>query len=320
MTTQKPSIVVVSSSNIKPKSLIKLITKHSGDIKDALDSNKVSHPWKIDTKYYTADVVLHGITCEFQRTEDFNNSVEAFIIHADTNKDSGLDDLFVWEVIDKDCEPDIKILLTNYCTNETKITRAKAIEWCLKRGFELIELYPNKKTKDRDEQDLIEEKYGVERVVEVLQTHIWSNLIMKDQTNKPPKVLNNDSSSSKNVLAHKKRHIKTGQKKGVKHGNSMEKSTGGEISGHPISLHDISGHPVSVDADITPTTIPEEVPSLDLISNDGVDDFTELFSQLQMMKESLQSMPMRERKQCAEQMVTAFWKAIGGDEEELGDL
>lgn len=62
----------------------------------------------------------------------------------------------------------------------------------------------------------------------------------------------------------------------------------------------------------------ENVKSLD--KNEESDDFTELFSQFLVMKESIQSMPMRERRQCAEQVVSAFWKVIGGDEEEIADL
>lgn len=56
------------------------------------------------------------------------------------------------------------------------------------------------------------------------------------------------------------------------------------------------------------------------LTDEGIDDFAELFQQLNVMKDSIQSMPIAQRHQCAEQMVTAFWKAIGGDEEEIVDL
>lgn len=58
----------------------------------------------------------------------------------------------------------------------------------------------------------------------------------------------------------------------------------------------------------------------DFLTDEGADDFTELFSQLHMIKESIKSMPTSQRKQCAEQMVTAFWRAMGGDEEEISDI
>lgn len=263
---QKPILCIVSSSNTKPKSLIKLITKCT-EISNDTEPNKVSHQWIIDTKYYTANIDVFGIDESFIRNEDFNNNVEALIVHMDSNKETGLADLGKWDVLEKDCEPDIKIIITNYCSEETKVQKSKAIEWCLKRGYELIELYPNvSAVKEEKDQDLIEEKFGVDRVVEVLQTHVWSNLVMKNKADSEP---SNKINSGMECIKR---------------------------------------------------TNDEEVDDVDILNNDGTDDFTELFAQLQIMKESIQSMPMRERKQCAEQIVTAFWHAIGGDEEEIADL
>lgn len=248
MEDTKPSVLIVSSSNTKPKSLIKLITKDTNVTDDVEDKNIVSHTWKIDTKYYTANVVMHGINIDYERSETFNNSVEAMIIHMDSNKENGLQDIEKWTIIENECQPEVKILLCNYCTSDTKVTKAKAIEWCLKNGYELIEVYPQDVQVKED--DIIEEKYGAERIVEVLQAHVWPNLQMKDKDDKKAKAKSNVTENF----------------------------------------------------------------------DEGSDDFTELFTQLQMMKESIQSMPMQERKQCAEQMVTAFWKAIGGDDEEIADI
>ena len=250
--TERPSVVIVSSSNTKPKSLIKLITKCTDIQDDPTDTNRTSHTWQIETKYYTAEVDIIGINEQYQRSQTFNDNVEALIIHMDTNKETGLQDLTQWSAIEDDCDPEIKLLIANYCTNDTKITKAAATEWCLQRGFELIELYPAQQTCD---QDIIEEKIGVDRVVEALQTHTWSNMNMKSQ----------------------------------------KKNVGEETSSDNVE-HD-------------------EFPA-----NDPVDDFSDLFAQLSMMKESLQSLPTNQRKQCAEQVVTAFWKAIGGDEEEISDM
>ncbi|RZC39973.1 Adaptin binding domain containing protein [Asbolus verrucosus] len=250
---EKPSVVIVSSSSIKPKSLIKLITKCTDVKDDAADENKVSHVWTIDTKYYTAEVDIIGISEHYQRGQEFNETVEALIIHMDTNKETGLEDLSKWSVLEEDCAPEVKLLIANYCTNDTKITKSTATEWCLKHGFELIELYPAQQTTD---QDIIEEKIGVDRVVEALQAHTWSNLVMKNEKKSGDSEVKNDL-----------------------------------------------------------TEICEE-----FLTSEGADDFSDLFAQLSMMKESLQSLPMNQRKQCAEQVVTAFWKAIGGDEEEISDI
>ncbi|KAL1505605.1 hypothetical protein ABEB36_005133 [Hypothenemus hampei] len=250
-----PSIVVVSSSSTKPKSIIKLITKENPSEEPC---GLVKQQWTIDTKYYTASVNLLGIDETYQRHDVFNNKVEALLIHMDANKCSGLEDLQKWEQLEADCDPEIKLLLSNYCNDQTKITKNDAIMWCLKRGYEFIELYPSdeQNIEESTEENIILEKFGVDRIIEALQAHPWANLVMKNKNSaqRPPKIELNSSVS----------------------GNS---------------------------------NLPDELL--------GDDDFTELFSKLHMMKESLNYLPFSERSQCAEQLVTAFWKAIGGDEEEL---
>ncbi|CAG9819464.1 unnamed protein product [Phaedon cochleariae] len=253
-----PGIIVVSSSNTKPKSLIKLITK-SQEIKEASENpGLIKHPWYIETKYYTAEVNFLGLENDFPRSDDFNNQIEALIIHMDTNKDAGLEDLSKWDIFDKDCSLEVKILVSNYCNSTTKITKSKALEWCLEHGFEFIELYPLPSNSYEDEDNMsedesFEEKGGVERIIEALQSHTWPNLVMKekDKTKK-----------------------------------SSEKKLQGE---DPFPVEDL-------------------------------DEFAKLFAQIHTIKDSLGGMATSERKQYAEQMVTAFWKAIGGDEEELFDV
>lgn len=248
-----PGIAVVSSSQTKPKSLIKLITKLQ-IISETSDKPGVTkHSWNIDTKYYTAQVNFLEIeTTDVEKDEDLIKSIEALIIHMDSNSKTGLDDLKKWKFLDV-WNADVKLLLANYCTENTKITKTQALEWCLKMGFEFIELYPTVPKPDDD--DIVTEKFGVDRVVEALQSHMWSNLVMKNT--KPVKCNNKNNENGKE------------------------------------------------DEEILP--------------NDELDDFADLFSQLQTMKDSLQGMPVNQRKQCAEQMVTAFWKAIGGEEEEIID-
>jgi hypothetical protein len=48
-------------------------------------------------------------------------------------------------------------------------------------------------------------------------------------------------------------------------------------------------------------------------------EFGALLARLGEVKEQVASMPSEERRVCAEQVVMAFWHAIGGDEEGLSD-
>ena len=49
-------------------------------------------------------------------------------------------------------------------------------------------------------------------------------------------------------------------------------------------------------------------------------DFGELFGSLMDMKEHAASLSSDHRRAAAEQLVTAFWKAMGGDPSEVEDL
>ncbi|XP_012528710.1 alpha- and gamma-adaptin-binding protein p34 [Monomorium pharaonis] len=58
---------------------------------------------------------------------------------------------------------------------------------------------------------------------------------------------------------------------------------------------------------------------LDGIMGDENVDFGELYGQLMAMREHAASLPTNERRLVAEQVVTAFWKAMGGDLLEIED-
>lgn len=59
----------------------------------------------------------------------------------------------------------------------------------------------------------------------------------------------------------------------------------------------------------------------DIIGNENEqDEFEKLFSKLALMKDQVSSMPREERKKHAENMVRAFWTALGGDDDEFAEL
>ncbi len=52
----------------------------------------------------------------------------------------------------------------------------------------------------------------------------------------------------------------------------------------------------------------------------GGESFEELFSKMAAMKERASAMSGDDRKKYAEQVAVAFWRALGGDEEEVDGL
>ncbi|XP_010570409.1 PREDICTED: alpha- and gamma-adaptin-binding protein p34 isoform X2 [Haliaeetus leucocephalus] len=60
--------------------------------------------------------------------------------------------------------------------SENGVNRQKAQEWCIKHGFELVELSPEELPDDDDD---FPESTGVKRIVQALNANVWSNVVMK---------------------------------------------------------------------------------------------------------------------------------------------
>lgn len=57
-----------------------------------------------------------------------------------------------------------------------------AQEWCIARGYELVEINPEKDEEWEEEQDFLETT-GIPRIVQALHAHVWPELNMKGMAN-----------------------------------------------------------------------------------------------------------------------------------------
>ncbi|NXO53030.1 AAGAB protein, partial [Aramus guarauna] len=88
---------------------------------------------------------------------------------------SGLDNVSEWLPLTEEWLPEVMILVCNR-VSENGVNRQKAQEWCIKHGFELVELSPEELP---DEDDDFPESTGVKRIVQALNANVWSNVVMK---------------------------------------------------------------------------------------------------------------------------------------------
>ncbi|XP_067015530.1 alpha- and gamma-adaptin-binding protein p34 [Anabrus simplex] len=291
----KPCAVVASCTNTQPEDIIKLIL--GGD--ELPDSTLVeegirAYPWHIDTKYYTADVNLCSVAKKTLGSEQFAVSVEAVVIKFDNNRNDGLDVVESWLAFLKEFEPEVQILLCDRCYEnpEVGLSRVAVQEWCVEQGFELVELNPELDPEWEEEQDFLETT-GIKRVVQAMHAHLWPNLRMKGK----PQHLSKTVQSMLN-------------------GEMMEDSNKCPVSVLSQDLQGIQLEPLN---DSNKRTMEERIDEL-LGDSGGVAGFSSLFEQLHSMKERVQGLPSEQRKACAEQVVMAFWRAIGGDDDELSGL
>uniref|UniRef100_A0A8V0Z4P1 Alpha- and gamma-adaptin binding protein n=1 Tax=Gallus gallus TaxID=9031 RepID=A0A8V0Z4P1_CHICK len=99
------------------------------------------YPWTIDNKYYSADIHLCVVPNTALVTGAIAESVQAFVVYFDSSIKSGLDGVSEWLPLTEEWLPEVMILVCNR-VSEHGVNRQKAQEWCIKHGFELVELNP----------------------------------------------------------------------------------------------------------------------------------------------------------------------------------
>ncbi|XP_055218677.1 alpha- and gamma-adaptin-binding protein p34 isoform X2 [Gorilla gorilla gorilla] len=134
------------------------------------------YPWTIDNKYYSADINLCVVPNKFLVTAEIAESVQAFVVYFDSTQKSGLDSVSSWLPLAEAWLPEVMILVCDR-VSEDGINRQKAQEWCIKHGFELVELSPEELP---EEDDDFPESTGVKRIVQALNANVWSNVVMKN--------------------------------------------------------------------------------------------------------------------------------------------
>nr|XP_012596240.1 alpha- and gamma-adaptin-binding protein p34 isoform X2 [Microcebus murinus] len=192
--------------------------------------------------------------------------------------------------------------------SENGVNRQKAQEWCIKHGFELVELSPEELP---EEDDDFPESTGVKRIVQALNANVWSNVVMKNDRNQGFSLLNslagtNHSIGSTEPCRSEQPHLPAA---------GRAESLSGQRGGASDTADAPAGTVVDpmLDLDI------QELASLTTGGGD-LEDFERLFSKLKEMKDKAATLPHEQRKLHAEKVAKAFWMAIGGDRDEIEGL
>jgi len=170
-----PICVVLGSGGSNPETIIRGIF---GDlpIPVLIENGTTFYKWAITNKYYSASIYLCTTTHEAIVDEEFIERVDASIVYFNSSNVDGLNEAEKCLPFLESFNPDIKILVADQCAAEESselVTKTKAQQWCIKKGFELVELNSLDKP---DPEDDFPETLGIERVVEALHAHSWSNL------------------------------------------------------------------------------------------------------------------------------------------------
>ncbi|XP_075063687.1 alpha- and gamma-adaptin-binding protein p34 [Mixophyes fleayi] len=261
------------------------------------------YPWRIDNKYYSANVNICIVPSTTHVTAQMSESVQAFIVFFDSTVKCGLEKVSPWLPLLEDWLLDVMILVCERAS-DTGVSRQTAQEWCIQHGFELVELNPEELP---DEDDDFPESTGVTRVIQALNANVWSNVEMKSEQSY-------GIFSSLTSMNHSPESSADAQ-------DNVSVSSG-ESAVHLGEQGRVGGSASHCDSQVD--TIVDPMLDLDirelanLTSGEGdLENYGRLFSKLQEMKDKAATLPHEQRKLHAEKVAKAFWMAIGGDRDEI---
>lgn len=175
----RPSVLFISSCDVSPEEIVNLVRKDCEAEKIVVNDDIDAYPYHIDNKYYTTDINLCCLKKKVLSNETFASTVEGTIIYFDSTDPNCLKTVDSWMPFLNEYHLDIKMLVCKNCLEDTSqgCNRRTIQEWCISRGYELIELEPVED--DEDVDDDFPESTGVCRIIQALNAHVWPNLVMK---------------------------------------------------------------------------------------------------------------------------------------------
>ncbi|XP_021063122.1 alpha- and gamma-adaptin-binding protein p34 isoform X3 [Mus pahari] len=303
------ALVTSCSATFTGDRLVQHILGTEDAVVEATSSDAVRfYPWTIDNKYYSAEVNLCVVPSKFLVTAEIAESVQAFVVYFDSTQKSGLDSVSSWIPLAEAWLAEVMILVCDRVC-EDGINRQQAQEWCIKHGFELVELNPEELP---EEDDDFPESTGVRRIVQALNANVWSNVVMKSDRSQGFSLLNSLAGANRRVASAESCHSE-----------QQEPSPTAErtesLPGHHSGACSSAG--AQVDSIVDPM-LDLDIQELASLTTGGGDleNFERLFSKLREMKDKAATLPHEQRKLHAEKVAKAFWMAIGGDRDEIEGL
>ncbi|XP_010125081.1 PREDICTED: alpha- and gamma-adaptin-binding protein p34 [Chlamydotis macqueenii] len=191
--------------------------------------------------------------------------------------------------------------------SENGVNRQKAQEWCIKHGFELVELSPEELP---DEDDDFPESTGVKRIVQALNANVWSNVVMKSDRTQGFGLLSTLAGASCSIGSEENQDSESNPSSAEREESHLDNREDGA-----------STNGLQLDSVVDPTLDMDIQELANLTTRDGdLENFERLFSKLKEMTDKAATLTHEQRKLHAEKVAKAFWVAIGGDRDEIEGL
>ncbi|RIA92227.1 alpha and gamma adaptin binding protein p34-domain-containing protein [Glomus cerebriforme] len=303
----KNKILVLGRRGAGKLSIVKQIlsiTNQSIDDFNIEDKNHsgIKIPWKINTKYYSAKV-------DFWIDETVHKDhVNKEVIQGYENEENGIGKvvdaiLFIFKKDEPATFDDIKVFTSFIQQYDPAITLAigtgKIIQgvddpyedWCLENGFEYVDMEVTKK-------DNIDERIGIERILEALQSNMWEGLTRITQTAGKSSNIENDEYHHELIEALSQANLKANE------------STSSQLHDHNSAPFDDN------DAEFFGDALPSqlEIENMhrqifcDFDDEDGLD---KVLTRLSNLREKSKSLSDEERRKLAASVACSFGMHMG---------
>jgi len=223
------------------------------------------------------------------------DKIRATIFCFDGREDSSFEDILSWMPLLKNISSEIQLLICDSCDVPL---RKKILEWSIENEFELIELNPSEESEDEN-NTIFSKSRGYGRVTEALQSHMWSNLVMKKDTKDQNDGIKKESGDLSNSTSPS-----AGQ-----NSNDTDRSIVVDDADRRMAVDD---EEVILEDQWIQNVFAEEDPD--------EESFEALFAKFASLKERASHLYGEDRKKYAEKVAIAFWKAMGGEEDEIAGL
>jgi len=193
METSTDKILVITDSSNIAQEIVSKITNQKLFANYSLTSGYQvpSIDRQIETKYYTANVKFLIVKIDnniLEDLEELQQTCDTLLIVFETPSIDSFNTITSW------CSTNLNLQEGNFsttlCISKSQNTNIEEVinEWCLENGSEYIAVDDKIQETNVQSNTPFEEKFGIDRIVEVLECNMWPSMVQKTESGRTKEI------------------------------------------------------------------------------------------------------------------------------------